>query len=380
MLRRIIRRAVQQAHRIGLHDVHRLSRVVIEQMGAAYPELPPQADEIARVLRLEEERFSETLERGLKLFDDLGSSEAITGEQAFTLAATYGFPLELTVELAEERGQAVDLDAYREEMERHREVSRAGGSSEAQRAADFARAADFETEFVGYAKTDVLTQIGALEELGDGHFLAKLRESPFYPAGGGQVTDVGTIELDDAPETRAELVDAYRLGVGPGAPLPRGGVRRRRPRARARAVVDALRDDGEPHGHAPPPPGAAGGARRARAPGRVGRAPRQAALRLHARAGTHRRGARGGRAPRERDRLRESPGARLRDADRRGAEARGDDALRREVRRHRPRGRGSWVLGRAVRRDAREQERRGRAHSSSSPRAPSALGFAASRP
>ena len=212
ILRRIVRRAVQQAQRIGLHDLHRLSGVVVEQMGDAYPELRAQADEIARVLRLEEERFSETLERGLRLFEELGSEGAISGEQAFTLAATYGFPVELTVELAEERGQAVDVDGYRVEMERHREVSRAGGASELQRAADFARAADFETEFVGYAKTDVLTQLGALEEVEDGLFLAKLRESPIYPAGGGQVTDAGTLELDDDSATTAELVDAYRLG------------------------------------------------------------------------------------------------------------------------------------------------------------------------
>ncbi len=211
VLRRIIRRAVQQAQRIGLHDVHRVSTVVIEQMRGAYPELEEHAQEIERVLRLEEERFGETLERGLKLFEELGSQEAITGEQAFTLAATYGFPVELTVELAEERGQVVDVDGYRIEMDRHREVSRAGGASELQRAADFAHAADFTTAFVGYAKTDVLTQIGALEELEDGLFLAKLRESPFYPAGGGQVTDAGTIELDDSG-TVAELVDAYRLG------------------------------------------------------------------------------------------------------------------------------------------------------------------------
>ncbi len=221
VLRRIIRRAVAQGQRIGLRDVHRLSGVVVEQLGEAYPELSAKADEIARVLRLEEERFSETLERGLKLFEELGSGSVITGEQAFTLAATYGFPLELTVELAEERGQAVDVDGYREEMSRHREVSRAAGSSEAQRAADFAQAADFETEFVGYAKTDVLTQIGALEDLGEGHFLAKLRESPFYPAGGGQVTDGGTIELDDDSGTQADLVDAYRLG-GDQALLFRG--------------------------------------------------------------------------------------------------------------------------------------------------------------
>src|SRR5262245_53515742 len=115
VLRRIIRRAVQQAQRIGLHDVHRLSAVVAEQMAPAYPELGTQADEIAHTLRLEEERFLETLERGLRLFEELGAQDAISGEQAFTLAATYGFPLELTVELAEERGQAVDVDGRSEE-------------------------------------------------------------------------------------------------------------------------------------------------------------------------------------------------------------------------------------------------------------------------
>jgi alanyl-tRNA synthetase len=96
-------------------------------------------------------------------------------------------------------------------MERHREVSRAAGSTDLQRAADFARGSGFRTEFVGYAKTEVLTQLGALEEVGPGLFLAKLRESPFYPAGGGQVTDQGTVELDDGSGTRAELVEAYRF-------------------------------------------------------------------------------------------------------------------------------------------------------------------------
>ncbi len=221
VLRRIIRRAVQQAQRIGLRDVHRMSAVVVEQMAAAYPELPGKADEIASIVRLEEERFLETLERGLKLFDELADREAISGAEAFTLAATYGFPLELTVELAEERGQLVDVDAYHAEMEQHREISRAGGATELQRAADFGRAAGFETEFVGYAKTDVLTQIGALEEVGDDLFLAKLRESPFYPAGGGQVTDQGHVERDDGSGVSAELVDAYRFD-GDQALLLRG--------------------------------------------------------------------------------------------------------------------------------------------------------------
>jgi len=213
VLRRLIRRSVVQARRIGLDDVYRLPALVVEQVGPWYPEVVEHAAEIERTVRAEEERFRETLERGIKIFDDLAAGETISGEEAFTLAATYGFPLELTVELAEERGQAVDVDGYQAAMEEHREISRAGGESELQRAADFVRAADFETEFVGYRKTDVLTQIGALEELDDGTFLAKLRESPFYAAGGGQVTDAGWVELDDDSGVRAELVEAYRFGA-----------------------------------------------------------------------------------------------------------------------------------------------------------------------
>jgi alanyl-tRNA synthetase len=212
VLRRIVRRAVAQARRIGLERVHRVTTVVGEQMAGAYPELVEHAAEIERVIRDEEERFIETLERGLKLFDELAGETAITGEQAFALAATYGFPLELTVELAEERGQPVDVDGFAEQMAQHREISRAGGETSLQRAADFAGVAGFTTEFVGYAKTSVITQIGALEEVDNGTFLVKLRETPFYAAGGGQVTDTGWIELDDDPAVRADLAEAYRIG------------------------------------------------------------------------------------------------------------------------------------------------------------------------
>src|SRR5881398_1978954 len=94
-------------------------------------------------------------------------------------------------------------------MEQQRSRSRGAVSKDDKRAAEFAKQAGFRSEFVGYEKTDVLTQIGALEELGDGLFLAKLRESPFYPAGGGQVTDGGWIAKEDG--SRAELLDAYRF-------------------------------------------------------------------------------------------------------------------------------------------------------------------------
>ena len=210
VLRRIIRRAVQQARKIGLDDLWRLSDVVVEQMGEWYPELVANRQNIREVLRAEEERFSETLARGMKLFEEVAARGDISGDDAFTLTATYGFPIELTVELARERGLVVDEDGFKGLMEEHREISRAGGEkSELQRAGDFAREAGLETEFVGWEKTEVLTQIGALEELGDGTFLAKLRESPFYPDGGGQVSDQGWIEADGK---RAELTGAFRFG------------------------------------------------------------------------------------------------------------------------------------------------------------------------
>jgi len=180
-------------------------------MGDAYPELREHAEEIERVVRLEEERFRETLARGMKEFDELADKESISGEEAFVLAATYGFPIELTVELAEERGQPVDVDRFRELMEEHREVSRAGGEkSDLQRAADFAQSAGFRSEFVGYEKTDVLTELGAADELGNGTFLAKLRESPFYPDGGGQVTDAGEL-INEVSGAVATLRAAYRF-------------------------------------------------------------------------------------------------------------------------------------------------------------------------
>ena len=359
IVRRLIRRAVQQGNRIGLTDVYRLPGIVIEQVAGAFPELVEQAAEIERVVKAEEARFGETLERGLKVFEELAGKDAISGEDAFTLAATYGFPLELTIELAEERGQPVDVDDYRARMAEHRTISRAGGESDTQRAADFARASD-PTTFVGYHKTDVLTELHAYEDLGDGTFLAKLRETPFYAASGGQVTDQGVIELDGDPGTRAELLQAHRVGDDQVLVFRGIGLCRRQPRACARAVERALPDDGEPHRDAPPAGGAPRGARRPRQAGRLGRSPRQAALRLHARPPAHSGGAGADRAPRQPGDLREPPAAHLRDADRRGAQARRDDALRREVRRHRAGRRDRGRLAGALRRHARPLDRRDR--------------------
>ncbi len=212
VLRRIIRRAVQHGGRIGLASpfVARLTDVVIEQMGGAYPDLEEHRAEIHRIVTAEEERFAETLARGMRLFEEIAVKGGdISGEDAFRLHDTYGFPLELTRELAEERGLGINEEEFTRLMEQQRERSRAVGESYEQRAAEFAKAASFRTEFVGYEKMHVLAQIGALEQVEDGLFLAKLRESPFYPAGGGQVTDAGFIEAEDG--RRAELRDAFRF-------------------------------------------------------------------------------------------------------------------------------------------------------------------------
>jgi alanyl-tRNA synthetase len=214
VMRRIIRRAVQQGDRVGLEAPYlaQLSDVVIEQMKDGYPELEEHRDEIHRILDAEEERFGKTLERGLRLFEEIAEKgDVISGEDAFRLHDTYGFPLELTRELARERALGVNEEEFTRLMEQQRTRSRGAISKDDKRAAEFAKRAGFRSEFVGYEKIDVLTQLGVVEDVGGGLFLAKLRESPFYPAGGGQVTDTGWIERDDNSGVRAELREAYGL-------------------------------------------------------------------------------------------------------------------------------------------------------------------------
>jgi alanyl-tRNA synthetase len=207
VLRRIIRRAVQQARSIGLDDLWRIADVVSDQMAPWYPELEEHRATVKDLLRAEEERFSETLERGLKLFEEVAGGDGISGDDAFRLHDTYGFPLELTRELAQERALAIDEDGFKRLMAEQRERSRRGGSVDSG-----ARFADVpKTEFAGYEKTDVLTAISAYEDEGDGRFRAKLFESPFYPEGGGQVSDAGYIE-HQGTGARAELVQAIRVG------------------------------------------------------------------------------------------------------------------------------------------------------------------------
>jgi alanyl-tRNA synthetase len=220
VLRRIMRRAVQQGRVLGIAGfLPGLCQVVIDTMGAAYPELRREADTIEKWARAEEESFTRTLEQGEKLLAEIirkakeDGTSWVAAEDAFQLHDTYGFPYELTKELLAQEGLSVDDQGFEELMERARRIARAGkrehaGDAGHDRVARFVRGAGFQSRFVGYEATEWETTIGALETV-NGRYLAKLPESPFYPEGGGQVSDSGLVET---PSGRARVTDVFRVG------------------------------------------------------------------------------------------------------------------------------------------------------------------------
>jgi alanyl-tRNA synthetase len=221
ILRRIMRRAIQQGRTLGLEApwLSRFAERTIELMGDDYPELVAEKETIQRWVRDEEESFGRTLERGSELLERLvseaqeqGTSWIDAGE-AFKLHDTYGFPYDLTKELLAERGLSVDDQGFEELMEEQRQRARMGaatahGSENThERVAAFA-AATPPTRFVGYETLRATTGLAAVETA-DGRALVKLEESPFYAEGGGQVADSGVLRWNGS---EARVVDVYRLG------------------------------------------------------------------------------------------------------------------------------------------------------------------------
>ena len=221
ILRRILRRAIQQGRVLGIEHgfLPDLCDVVVEIMGEAYPELVEERDTIARWTAAEEEGFGRTLTQGERLLGELiararddGASQ-VPAEDAFQLHDTFGFPFEMTKELLAEAQLGVDEQRFVALMEEARRLARSGSretgaDAGAGRAADVARAAGFQTRFVGYEETEADTVARAVQGE-NGSLLVKLEESPFYPAGGGQVSDAGVVEADGG---RARVVDVFRLG------------------------------------------------------------------------------------------------------------------------------------------------------------------------
>ncbi len=216
VLRRIMRRAMRHAHLLGARDplMHRLVPSLVAQMGQAYPELSRAQSLIEETLRLEETRFKQTLDRGLKLLDDelanLPEEANLPGAAAFKLYDTYGFPLDLTQDALREKGRAVDTDGFDAAMAEQKAKARAAwsGSGEAADATVWFDVADKSgtTDFLGYdteaaeGQITALVRDGALtNSAGPGETVQiALNQTPFYAESGGQVGDTGEIRTDGA--------------------------------------------------------------------------------------------------------------------------------------------------------------------------------------
>ena len=209
VLRRIIRRAARHGHQLGCQRAffYRLVSTLDDLMGDAYPELHKQKNHVARVLQKEEERFSETLDQGMRILEEAISEmkgDTIGGDMVFKLYDTYGFPADLTADVARERGLKIDQAGFDSKMEAQK--TRARASSQFNAAGDlFDLDAYPATRFLGYsefasqAKVIAIFQNGvSLEVLDNGdEAMVILDKTPFYAESGGQVGDIGTLSREN---------------------------------------------------------------------------------------------------------------------------------------------------------------------------------------
>ncbi|HZV38887.1 MAG TPA: alanine--tRNA ligase, partial [Pseudoxanthomonas sp.] len=207
VLRRIIRRALRHGWMLGVRQpfFHKLVGTLSGLMGDAYPELPAARELVERALKAEEERFAETLDSGMKIFDEVAakSKGTIPGADAFRLYDTYGFPVDLTADIARERGLSVDMAGFEAAMEHQRETARAAGKFASGTSLPADLVAQLKpTEFLGYEHLDAggLQVVALLKEgapvrsidAGD-EAIVLLDRTPFYAESGGQVGDTGVL-------------------------------------------------------------------------------------------------------------------------------------------------------------------------------------------
>ena len=224
VLRRILRRAARHGRLLGIKGAFlaKLSDVVISQNENAYPELSAKKDYIAKVISIEEERFDATIDTGLSLLSKIieetkaNSGKKISGEDAFRLYDTYGFPIDLTKEIIADAGFEVDEEEFKKLMNeqkiRARENRKAGGGWSKDDADLFEKCA--ETVFTGYTDSETVAEVLAVaadgmlvEELCDGEGIVVLDKTPFYGESGGQVGDTGKLFGDGF---EAEVVDTKK--------------------------------------------------------------------------------------------------------------------------------------------------------------------------
>lgn len=220
VLRMILRRALRHGKILGLElpFLNNLVDVVVANYGKAYPALVTNAEKIKNVIKQEEERFKLTLDRGYKLLEDLlaektDQNSLISGEDAFKLYDTFGFPLELTIEIAAEQDAKVDIESFNKEMAEQK--ARAKAAAQKVSITDDLVYADIEkefgsTEFVGYEKDEERSNIVAkIENLKDDSYVdIVLDKTPFYAESGGQVGDSGILENDTF---KAEVLTTFKV-------------------------------------------------------------------------------------------------------------------------------------------------------------------------
>jgi alanyl-tRNA synthetase len=223
VLRRIIRRALRHGWMLGVRGdfFWKMVAPLVGQMGEAYPELTARQAFIEEVLRNEEQRFGETLEHGMRVFDEVAgrSGKTIAGEDAFRLYDTYGFPADLTADIARERGLNVDMEGFERAMNEQRERARAAGRFEAKGQMPAELASQLKpTLFLGYDAlhgegSKVLGMVRAgnqVDQLADGEEgLLILDRTPFYAESGGQVGDTGELLTASG---RFEVNDTLKMG------------------------------------------------------------------------------------------------------------------------------------------------------------------------
>ncbi len=223
VLRRIIRRALRHGYQLGCKTLffHRLVDDLALAMGAAYPELFTEQERVKAVLKQEEERFSETLEHGMALLEQVlvDGLKQLDGETAFKLYDTYGFPVDLTADVCRERGISVDEDGFEAAMARQREQARAAGKFKAAAGIDYQGA---KTRFDGYdclsedAKVLAIFHEGAsvaVAQAGE-RVVIVLDQTPFYAESGGQVGDRGYfVGLESHKSFEAEVHDTQKISA-----------------------------------------------------------------------------------------------------------------------------------------------------------------------
>lgn len=218
VLRMILRRALRHGKILGmdLPFLYKLVDVVIENYGEAYPDLVKNRQKIIDTIKKEEERFAKTLDRGYKLLDEfIANKKDIDGESAFKLYDTYGFPLELTKEIAAENGLNVDEDGYKTAMQEQKDRAKAA-TAKISVTGDmkYAKLEDEvgSTEFVGYEENECDAKILATIE-GDGYVDVVLNKTPFYAECGGQTGDSGIIEdkKTNGQEVKLEVLTTFKV-------------------------------------------------------------------------------------------------------------------------------------------------------------------------